>query len=357
MCIGSAVATAVLLGVSDSTFARIELLTFLAVSLAGIIVFGRRTTSTEAIERTRRVNDVQLAPLLAGQNFSDRDLPGMILRSRRLDGTSFARATIAQSDFTRASLVNVDMANTDARACRFEHADLHHATLRNANLSDSILTFANLVDADLRGANLYGADLRDADLSGADLCGADLRDSFVNRTVLDHATYDAATQLPYNITSDRRLSAGLEPTADSRIQPADPKVRRRTIRPSFVAASMASAAFTLGLVLLLEPGTAAETQVAGKTEFAPVDDGRALIIDADGPVQATLTIRGGGEVDVVLHPGQTIGSLSLQTLERIRLQVSNPDDASCTLTIDGRPVAVARSTTEQLLVDCPLDAP
>ncbi len=362
-CLGVAVASAVAVALSPERLDHPVVLGSFVLAVAGFVVLTQATTRDERFHRVRRVNDLQLATVLHGQDYREQNLTNIVLRSRTLDRSSFAKGTLLAADLTRSSCVATDFASANLAGARFEHADLTEASLRGADLTDANLNHAMLVDADLRGANLSGADLRDADMSGANLCGADLRNTIVNRTLLERATYDPSTRLPYNLTSDRRASAGLEATVDSSLQPAEPVRRKLSFEPGFVAASIGSAAIALAVMLVggifqAEQRTPTPaTQVAGRVEVASVDDGRSLVIEADADIDARLLLRSGGIATVRLGSETELDSVTLQEFESVTLVADAHTTVLCTLLLDGWPVAVERLSSDADSVGCPLELP
>lgn len=360
-CLGTAVAVTVFLTLDRDRLDRPGALAALAIAFGGFVFLSRATASNDNIERTRRVNDVQLSPVLHGQDFREQDLSNIVLRSRNLDRSSFASATLSAADFTRSSCVAADFARTDLSNARFERADLREASLRGADLSGVNFTHAMLIDADLRGANMSGADLRDADLSGANLCGTDLRSTFVNRTVLDRTTYDSSTRLPYNLTSDRSASKGLEATVDSSLQPQESVRRKLSFEPGVVVASLGSAGVALGVlafsgnVQTTDQTPKPVTQVAGRVEVAKQDDGRTLVIEADKPIEATMRLKSGGTATLLLGSELELDSSTLQELDQLNLVADDHEIIRCVLLIEGMPAAIERLAVGDSMVRCPLE--
>ncbi len=365
ICLGTAVAATVVVVFSPNrsldTFAYPGALLLVGFAIAGFLIFSRSTSKQDAFEQIRHINDIQLSPALHDQDFREQDLTNIVLRSRTLDRSTFASATMEAADLTRASCVGADFARSKLHAARFERADLREASLRGADLSDVNFNHAVLIDADLRGANMSGADLRDANMSGANLCGTDLRSTIVNRTVLDRTTYDSSTRLPYNLTSDRRASSGLEATVDSSLRPKESVRRELPFEPGFLVASLASAGIALGVLAISGVGSVSQpeprTEVAGQVEVAVPDDGRLLIIDADSPIEARLALDTGGTITVRLDNQSQLESRTLQSVTAVTLIADDHETVRCALLQDGQAVAVKRLTRGSDTVRCPLDAP
>ncbi len=359
-CLGTTVASAVYVALSPSRLDHPVTIAVLVAAAIGFVLLSRSTEKHDRFERLRRINDVQLRTVLHDQDFREQDLTNIVLRSRTLDRSAFAGATLIAADLTRASCVGADFAKSKLNAARFELADLSQASLRGADLGDANFNHAILIDTDLRGANMSGADLRDADMSGANLCGADLRNTIVNRTLLKRATFDASTKLPYNLTSDRRASAGLEATIDSSLQPRESVRRKLSFEPGFVVASLASAGIALGVLAIAgvarPPATPLPTtNVAGRVEIAAQDDGRILVIDADRAVEARLAFTTGGTATVLLNASSEIDSFTLQQVSGITLVADGHETIRCTLLVAGQPTAVKRLASGGETLRCPLN--
>jgi hypothetical protein len=92
--------------------------------------------------------------LLAGRDFSGRDLRSIDASHRQLDGLQARQALL--------------------RDARFVGCRLRGACFDGANLSNAHFQQADLRDATFRGADVEGADFTGADLRGADFTGASL---------------------------------------------------------------------------------------------------------------------------------------------------------------------------------------
>jgi len=92
---------------------------------------------------------------------------GSIWRGVVLDGSSFARGSLARALFEDASLKGAVFDRCDLLQAGFEDAILEEAILTNANLMRANFTGANLTRAQLDGSSLYEAIFRDTQLEGA----------------------------------------------------------------------------------------------------------------------------------------------------------------------------------------------
>ncbi len=130
----------------------------------------------------------EAARLIAGRDFSGRDLRGIDASGR-------------------------DLAGLNARGALLRDADFRGANLQDACLVDANLSLAHFNGADLRGADLTGADCEGTDFAGADLRGTKLRAlslfgaSFTDERTGQSATLDATTDvdpaLIDNLTPDQ----------------------------------------------------------------------------------------------------------------------------------------------------------
>ncbi|MEZ5081744.1 MAG: pentapeptide repeat-containing protein [Thermoleophilia bacterium] len=149
-----------------------------------------------------------------------RDLTGIDLHGRVLDGFYLRKKIFRDAVVTDASLVKANLAGVDFRGLTgrranldqsvlsradFRGADLGGARLEGANLfladaRGAFLGAANLDNADLIGACLKGASLRAATLKGASLSGADLRGADLRDADLTGATFGAVAGRQYPLT-------------------------------------------------------------------------------------------------------------------------------------------------------------
>jgi DMSO/TMAO reductase YedYZ molybdopterin-dependent catalytic subunit len=124
----------------------------------------------------------ETAALIASNDFSGRNLLGILASNRTMHNLNAKGALL--------------------RNATFERSDLQGADFRGANLSN-----ANLQFADLRNCNFQGADLEGANFTGADLRGANLLDcSLIGSSFFDPeagwesgAKFDAATKITETI--------------------------------------------------------------------------------------------------------------------------------------------------------------
>lgn len=129
-----------------------------------------------------RLSRAEMRSVLAGRDFSGRDLRSLDARDRELSGLAARRALLRDADFRGAALEAACFDGANLSNAHFEHADLRHASF---------------VGADVEGANFSGADLRGADFSGASLVGAsfigDESDDGTSAACVDRSTrFDAA---------------------------------------------------------------------------------------------------------------------------------------------------------------------
>lgn len=123
----------------------------------------------------------QAAALIAGRDFSGRDLLSIDAAGRDLSGL-MARDAL--------------MRNADFRGCNLRRACFDGANVTNAHLESADLREATFRGADLEGANFSGADLRGADLSGASLFGATFVEEREGQPVAESgARFDTGTRL------------------------------------------------------------------------------------------------------------------------------------------------------------------
>ncbi len=86
-----------------------------------------------------------------------------------LDASSFRGAKLSQASFVRASCNRAIFSAAEMAEARFSRARLVDAQLVKTNLMKAALDRADLTRADLRGANLHGAETWKAKLDGAQL--------------------------------------------------------------------------------------------------------------------------------------------------------------------------------------------
>ncbi len=118
----------------------------------------------------------QAAQLIAGRDFSGRDLRGLDAAGRDLSGLNAADALLRDANFRR---------------CVLRTANLHRANLSNAHLENADLRDASFIDADCEGASFTGADLRGVNFSGASLLAA----TFSPDARVDHQTRISREQI------------------------------------------------------------------------------------------------------------------------------------------------------------------
>lgn len=118
----------------------------------------------------------QAAQLIAGRDFSGRDLRGLDAAGRDLTGLNATDALLRDANFRR---------------CKLREANFRRANLSNAHLENADLQGAQFIDADCEGANFAGADLRGVDFSGASLLAA----TFSPDAHVDEQTHITAEQI------------------------------------------------------------------------------------------------------------------------------------------------------------------
>ena len=127
---------------------------------------------------------------LSGADLSDANLIGTNLVGANLGGTYLARARIDDTTQLEVKwrliqeIVTKGAPGQDLSGQDFSEANLMGSVLRKANLSGANLSGANLSRADLHqanlsGANMYNANLDDTNLGRADLSGATMVDGTV----------------------------------------------------------------------------------------------------------------------------------------------------------------------------------
>jgi hypothetical protein len=139
--------------------------------------------------------------------------PGIDLRGRALEGTTFERA-----DLTGAVLRGCDLDSVAFVACVLDRADLEGANLYKASISRSSLRDANLREANLRRAGIHSSALAGADLSGADLTRAAMSDSDLRGANLTGAIFFETAMLGVRAHGSR--GAWLRPD-DNRVERLD----------------------------------------------------------------------------------------------------------------------------------------
>jgi hypothetical protein len=112
-----------------------------------------------------------------------------------------AAALIAGRDFSGRELLGIEAAGRDLVGLRAHGAILRNADFRGTRLRDAAFDGANLTNARFQGADLRGASFRGAGLDGADLRGADLRSADLTGATLTAATF----------RGDQRDGGGLAP--------------------------------------------------------------------------------------------------------------------------------------------------
>ncbi len=369
---GLLLATATLVGLSGTTVQR-ALAGFAMLLSAGLLIWSLRRDETRTfVDRQRHLNDLVLSPTLAGRDLQGGDFEGAILRARSFNGSSLRGANLVDADITDGTLRNVDLRDVKATNVAFARADLYLADLSGADLENADLTHANLQGANLQGASLIGADLRDANFEGANICGADLSRALVMRTVLQHATYDATTKLPYDLTSERRRDEGLKASIDTTLRGRESRARRFELAPGFAVAVFAGLVLAAGLAGYAyqsdiaspvevawpwqEQSDADRTEVLGAVEERPTAAGRTVVVESNALVTGTFEMADGEVREELLTTPltidrDTVASLAQLTLNKVEGQGIG-DTMSCTLVEDGRPQKVEITTGQQIV--CPL---
>ncbi|WP_287208459.1 pentapeptide repeat-containing protein [Mesorhizobium sp.] len=116
---------------------------------------------------------------LSGEKFVEVDLRRAKFAGSRLQGATFDKARLDESDFTCV----------EAEGASFASADLFLATLTNASL----------VGADIAGGKLGGAKLSGVDLTNANFTDADLRRADLQRTLLRNTHLEKAAFADVNV--------------------------------------------------------------------------------------------------------------------------------------------------------------
>ncbi len=150
----------------------------------------------------RRRRD-EFAPSLSNADFTDADLPGVMLSDADLVGANLASANLARANLASADLTYADLTSANLIGANLVGANLPGANLVGANLAGANLFSANLAGANLTGANLTGANLTGADLTRVNLSGAILTDAIFTDAIFDdHArsTIQDSVRVAANIT-------------------------------------------------------------------------------------------------------------------------------------------------------------
>lgn len=100
-------------------------------------------------------------------DFTDANMPGVLLRNAKLKGSDFTRARLSGADFSGADLTDAKLGRVSAVGALFIRTNLTRADVRRADLMDAILQKATLHGTNLEKANLFRADLMKVDVDGA----------------------------------------------------------------------------------------------------------------------------------------------------------------------------------------------
>jgi DMSO/TMAO reductase YedYZ molybdopterin-dependent catalytic subunit len=96
----------------------------------------------------------EMAELIASNDFSGRNLLGILASNRDLRKLNARQALLRNATFERSDLQGADFSGAN-----LSNANLQHADLRNCNFQGADLEGANFTSADLRGANLLDCSL------------------------------------------------------------------------------------------------------------------------------------------------------------------------------------------------------
>jgi DMSO/TMAO reductase YedYZ molybdopterin-dependent catalytic subunit len=99
----------------------------------------------------------QAAALIAGRDFSHRNLRSIDASNRSLEGLAAQHALLRDADFRRAVLIGADFSNANLSNAHFQKANLQQASFAEADIEGAAFSAADLRGADLRVASLFGA--------------------------------------------------------------------------------------------------------------------------------------------------------------------------------------------------------
>lgn len=134
----------------------------------------------------------------------------------RLSRAEVARL-IAGRDFSHRELLGIEAAGHDLQQLNARGAQLRNADFRHCNLARARFDGANLSNARLQGANLSKASLYGADVEGVDFSGADLRGADLRRVSLLGATFVGESSAASLSSTDAAAGAGAQLDASTRI--------------------------------------------------------------------------------------------------------------------------------------------
>ena len=144
-----------------------------------------------------------------GEDASDLDLHGELLREAtlidarldraRLDDADLSHALAGGASFEAASLVRADLTKAALVAARFDRANAREARFVKADLAGAAFAAAELTGAIFDGATCRGTSFRSANLTRASLWTAtlvrcDLRDSVLDGTRFDNTFIELSTR-------------------------------------------------------------------------------------------------------------------------------------------------------------------
>lgn len=144
----------------DLTCADVHGTVFDGLDLHGVDLHGANAQGASFRHTDLRTAKLQGANL-RGAVFDDATMDDADLRDANADHASFQRAVLDQSNMS-----GVQMPGANFGHASLIQADLSHTTLTNGDLDHADLTQADVTGADLRGTNLWGADLTQADTGG-----------------------------------------------------------------------------------------------------------------------------------------------------------------------------------------------
>lgn len=133
----------------------------------------------------------QIGSVKSGANCPGCNLFQAKLSGAELEGRTYARSRLRQSDLSLAVMNRANFAGADLR-----DVNAYGGVFASANFSGANLTNANFVGAHLQGANFRSAILQGANFSGAEMDRA----TGLTQSQLDHACGDQATRLPRGLS-------------------------------------------------------------------------------------------------------------------------------------------------------------
>ena len=204
------------------------------------------------------VRDRDLSGLnFTGQNLSQSDFTGSILRGAIMTNASFESATLFGCDLRGATLRSTRLVRADLRGAEVDEADLYRADLTGAdlregktvmkrkirqkedqyskaaevgavqfigsNLTDAILSGAIAIGTDFTDARMGNADLSSTNLKGAILRGADMSNTVLKGANLREADFSCATLTGANLADTDKTGANFNLTLTGEVVGKDIK--------------------------------------------------------------------------------------------------------------------------------------